>query len=963
MTYYYGDNLRFDLWFDNPNHAGILLVCLLPFIWWGLVRAAKIVSKAWRWSLLIFLWGLNLGTLYFLAGTYSRGAFLALVMAAGYWVWTLRREFRIQNSPSSAKAMEDKESRMNGGTSSRLTQDLSPQITTEQFDSHKKAQETQVKKEFRSQNPESRMTNDGGAVKNGTENLPLPTANSAVTADSATTSHPAPSTSHSTAPAVVISFVLFGIFLLLNGGGFRVAEGLGGNDDSVGNRFIVWQGGLEMIAENPSGGRRLNFQYEAGVLKTVEQVAGGDRVVLLEAKRDAKGRVSALTIGGVTNEFHYTDAGRLAGWKRHGLEWESYSYTDKGVLEKTQGAIGLGQEFVSEYRPPNFHRLPDSEKMRIQNLTAIEAEQEAIRHYQLIKDGSYTYEKSSPWQTQVTKATDLQNRVWSADVSVKRGILKMTDPEGKVTTTKFYRRAGLAYDWQPREVTDRNGRRLSYNVYDDAGNLTGTRDALGHWTLYTYNGKRQVTSVSRRVKGAETDELLVTYGYDQHGRVTVITDAQGGTRKFSYNQWGDVVSFTDSEGRMMRMNVNDRGQVTSVTGADGNTANYRYDGQGRLAVQENADGVMSHYVYDGQGRFVEMQKSVRNVSKSVIKVQGRSYDQWGRLLAVEDGIGRTSAYEYDEASRLAATVDPRGVRTVMKYDEARRLAGWYLEQVQQESSSQNSESRMINNGGAVKNETDNSQLTTASSASSSPRYSEVTFGFDVMNRLVSQKDGLGNVMNFNYDEKGRFKESQASLGSATTDSPTSHQELSTSHSAATAVNTYDDLGRLVRSDYGAGQVVEYEYELLGRVSGIKTPAWKAAYQYDNQGRVTSLTLTGADGIASYDYGYTPSGQRAWMDLTVNGVKTRTAYEYDSLGRLAKVSQQKESRIQNEWRDFTKFVRGFCGRIGERARLACTRGRLARWLCFHRDSGILQLRSIRAALGQIARGRHTGRERV
>ncbi|MDK3160809.1 RHS repeat-associated core domain-containing protein [Kamptonema cortianum] len=183
-------------------------------------------------------------------------------------------------------------------------------------------------------------------------------------------------------------------------------------------------------------------------------------------------------------------------------------------------------------------------------------------------------------------------------------------------------------------------------------------------------------------------------------------------------------------------------------------------------------------------------------------------------------------------------------------------------------------------------------------SASSPRHSEVTFSYDVMNRMVSQKDGLGNVVSFNYDDKGRFKESQASLGAASADSSTSHQELGASHSAATAVNTYDDLGRLVKSDYGAGQVVGYEYNLLGAVSRITTPAWKAAYQYDNRGRVTSLTLTGADGIASYDYGYTTSGQRAWMDLTVNGVKTRTTYEYDRLGRLAKVSQQKESRIQN-----------------------------------------------------------------
>lgn len=194
MTYYYGDNLRFDLWFDNPNHAGILLVCLLPFIWWGLVKAARIISKAWRWSLLILLWGVNLGTLYFLAGTYSRGAFLALVISAVYWVWRMGKE-----SIPFRQGYEGQG--MNGGTGFRLTQDLSPQITWRE-----------------------RLLS-----------VPLSTD------------------ARERVPPVLISLVLFGVFLLINGSGLRVVEGIGGNDESVGNRLIVWKGGLEMLAENPSG--------------------------------------------------------------------------------------------------------------------------------------------------------------------------------------------------------------------------------------------------------------------------------------------------------------------------------------------------------------------------------------------------------------------------------------------------------------------------------------------------------------------------------------------------------------------------------------------------------------------------------------------------------------------------------------------------------------------------------------
>ncbi|MDK3160810.1 hypothetical protein QPK87_30260 [Kamptonema cortianum] len=435
-----------------------------------------------------------------------------------------------------------------------------------------------------------------------------------------------------------------------------------------------------------AGGRRLVFQYEAGAVKSIEQIAGGDRMVVLEAARDAKGRLTSLTLGGAKNEFTYTEAGRLAAWVRHGVEWESYSYTEQGVLGKTRNALGVEEEFVTEYRPPNFHRLPDSEKARLAALSAVGQEQEAIRHHQMVKDGAHTYERTNPWQTHVTKATDGQGRVWSADVSFKRGVLKMTDPEGKVTTTKFHRRAGLAYDWQPREVTDRNGRRLSYHVYDDAGNLTGVRDALGHWTLYTYNARKQPLTVSRRIKGASADETLARYSYDQHGRLVEVADAEGVTSKMGYNAFGDLESFTDAQGRVTRMNVNARGQVTSVVSPDGLSTHFRYDSDGRLTERESADGVVDRYAYDGQGRFIGSTRSSRHQPGVVIAMGQRAYDEFGRLVRVEDGVGRASEYEYDGFGRLAASIDGRGVRTVLKYDDARRLAGWYLEQVRQQES-------------------------------------------------------------------------------------------------------------------------------------------------------------------------------------------------------------------------------------------------------------------------------------
>jgi len=167
MTYYYGDNLRFDLWFDNPNHAGIFLVCLIPFIWWGLKESGRINTRWIYRTVFVVGWVLHFTMLYFLAMTYSRGSFVALLIAAIYWVG---------------------------------------QVAV------------------------SRATNHSGG------------------------SHPSAKNSFTIfIRAVIVSILFFIVMAIVTQSGYRVVQGLGGEDDSVGNRLIVWKGGLEMIAENPSG--------------------------------------------------------------------------------------------------------------------------------------------------------------------------------------------------------------------------------------------------------------------------------------------------------------------------------------------------------------------------------------------------------------------------------------------------------------------------------------------------------------------------------------------------------------------------------------------------------------------------------------------------------------------------------------------------------------------------------------
>jgi YD repeat-containing protein len=183
-------------------------------------------------------------------------------------------------------------------------------------------------------------------------------------------------------------------------------------------------------------------------------------------------------------------------------------------------------------------------------------------------------------------------------------------------------------------------------TYDTRGRLTAMTPLAGEYidnARCTYDGDR-MTGCGGAV-----------LAYDEHGRVTMVTEAPleeygFGPQAYAYDEHGRVRSMTiakrDEDAYRYDYRYDDRGRVIRVDSLESGIhqhSSYRYGSDGRLVESEN-DFVTFHYSYDPRGRVVSVKDGRGEVALS--------YDDRGRLVreVTRDGPAdplRIHTYVYD----------------------------------------------------------------------------------------------------------------------------------------------------------------------------------------------------------------------------------------------------------------------------------------------------------------------------
>ncbi|GGH11491.1 RHS repeat-associated core domain-containing protein [Pedobacter zeae] len=345
-----------------------------------------------------------------------------------------------------------------------------------------------------------------------------------------------------------------------------------------------------------------------------------------------------------------------------------------------------------------------------------------------------------------------------------------------------------------------------------------------------------------------TNDLLVSYEYDERGNMIKVYDRAGKAIIFEYDDNNRVVKRTnrngmayfwayDQEGRVIHTEGRDgimSGSISyfpdegfnEVYYRDGKTERYYYDENDLVYKKVDALGGETWYEHD---RYNEE----KMVSSPEGRVIGYEYDDRGNIITYHTADGEQYHYAYDDNNNLILRSDPAGSNETWLYNDQNQL----LQHVQKDN-------RVID------------------------------FYYKEEQKLpVFCRDQDGNEVHWTYNSLNQLIESVTNEGNSSR-------------------WTYDDYGRLIRFSSGDDQTTLWERDEMGRVIMVKDFGGEALrFEYD----AYDLPVYATDGHEEWHMAYTPMGslkmQRRSNQVSKQNTQT-LHFAYDQWENLKAITNEK-----------------------------------------------------------------------
>ncbi|WP_338510079.1 RHS repeat-associated core domain-containing protein [Pseudomonas poae] len=457
------------------------------------------------------------------------------------------------------------------------------------------------------------------------------------------------------------------------------------------------------------------------------------------------------------------------------------------------------------------------------------------------------------------------------------------------------------------------------DAYDNR--LRISRDVLGRierldngagrslWLRYAQGRIGAVDYQVHRAKGREpydwvTEQTVVSYAYDDAGRLVSATNAVGEREVYRYDEQHVILERGLAGGASFFWAWERSGKAARCVRHWASFAQmdtrYVWGDDGRVTVH-NADGSQEVYVHDQRARLVQR-----------VDPDGaqhfKSYDAKGRLTVEQDPLGAVTAYQYDDAGRLVALFPGDDEPTSYEHDNGfvrvvrRGEAVWKYERNEQ---------------GDVTRKTDPDGHVTDYSYNKYGQLIGVWYPDHSCQRLVWNERGQlleeqlpnGGIRRYRYDDLGR------------------QVAREDEHDALTQYQ-WDSVGRLTRLILPGGACREYSYNAYGKITAerdelghvtryeyadglhlisrrLNADGTQVQYRYDN----ARLLLTEIENEVgeTYRLAYHPNGL-IQQEIGFDG--QRTAYVYDLNGHL----QEKTEHGDDGSQLITRYERDAAGRL-------------------------------------------------
>lgn len=516
-----------------------------------------------------------------------------------------------------------------------------------------------------------------------------------------------------------------------------------------------------------------------------------------------------------------------------------------------------------------------------------------------------------------------------------------------------------------RMVQDATGVR-SYTFYDEAGRVSAQVDGSGAVTESIYNATGQKTREVRYATLASTStwyssgvftkslvseirptfnaatDRTTNYAYDEAGRLSSSTDAQGYVTTYSYDGRGQLIQIQNGD-RITRTFYDADGRTAGVLDAEGYLRENVYDAAGRLSRSvryaiattstlratgtlaqlrpASTGALQAYYFYDAAGRQIGSVDEQQFVSETVYEDAGNRQQtiRYATVYtaavgsdfaviraAVAAGAKQTSTTVYDGFGRVSQRIAIDGTVTAYEYDSAGRL----VREIRAQGTSEERSTRwrydvlgqtlgMLTGEGAVR-------ITAGmSEAQIQGIYADygLTYAYDVAGRQLSVTDAAGNKIVSYYDAAGRLTHTINKLGEVTETAYNAFGDvleqtrfIDRLSSATTAGLTggllTTPLSALTQAmrDNAANSSTNHTYDLRGqRISSTDALGYLTTYGYNRYGEQASLIRTITQGATPTttrtNFGYNKRGELVGQTEDVGGLARYTTTQYDAFGRV------------------------------------------------------------------------------
>jgi RHS repeat-associated protein len=333
---------------------------------------------------------------------------------------------------------------------------------------------------------------------------------------------------------------------------------------------------------------------------------------------------------------------------------------------------------------------------------------------------------------------------------------------------------------------------------------------------------------------------------DLFGRETKIVDALGGTTLIERETDGHIRRIVDAGGGITV--VERAPHELSWRDPIGATFLARYDPRGLIRETVAPNGDVTRYRYDAHANLMEMVDARGAAWRA-------TYDAWGRCTSATDVAGATTQTTYSSGGRVLAIVSPGGETTRYDYDPAGRVA-------------------------AVRG-----------------ALGTTTYAYGGLDRLCEVVAPNGERASLRYDREGRLSSVTNARGEVYRFVRRHDGLVIEEHTfdGRRLCFKYDAMGRQIEAENGAGEKVEIERDLLGRMVKRTFGEREESFEHDARGDV--IRAVGGDIEVAFERNLlgwiVQETQRAGAEAITVDV------EYDLMGRAARRATSRGHSVQWE----------------------------------------------------------------